>query len=165
MQDTQKRGSYKSVNAVLRILTVVYFILRFFVVRFGNPDFLLIMIPIMIIAARKREDTTNLILSIMVSAGLLFYFIARHCLPHSFLNEKNGDLTLFGQMNIVIWVLSLYTGVFLLAFRDLVIASKENDENGRKLRIIGYILLGLSIIPATRALGFIFWMAVTNYYP
>lgn len=156
---------FQSVNAILRILAIAYFLLQFLFLRSRDLVCLLTTIPIMVIAVRKNKDKTNLLLSIMASAGLVIYFAAMYCLPDSYLNETNGDLTLFGQITIVIWVLSLYTGIFLLPFRDLVIASKENDEKGKKVRIIEYILLGLSAIPATMILGFILWMAVTNYYP
>jgi hypothetical protein len=44
-------------------------------------------------------------------------------------------------------------------------ASEENGGNGMMIRIIGFFLLILSSIPAILTLGFILWMAVTNYYP
>ena len=165
MNDTQKDQNFQLVNTILRILAIAYFLSRFLYLGSGDPVCLLTIIPIMIIAVRKRKDTVNMLISIIVSAGIVFYYIARNFIPDSILNESNGDLTLFGQMTLVIWVLSLFTGVFLLALRDLVIASKENDENGGSVRIIGYILLGLCAIPAVSILGFILWMAVTNYYP
>lgn len=165
MYDAQKKQISNLVIVILRILAVIYFFGNLFFMIFRDTDCLLTAILIMIIAVIKRKDTANLIISIIVSAGLVFNFIAGHYLPRSFLFEPNIDLTLFGQMTNVIWVLSLYTGTFLLAFRDLVIASKENGENGRIVRIIGYILLGLSTIAGTLILGYILWMAVTNYYP
>ena len=165
MNGAQKERNFQLVNAILRILAIAYFLLQFLFLRFGNINCLLTTIPILIIAVIKRKDTTNLILSIIVSAGIIFDFIASYFLPRSLMYEKNLDLTFFGQTTIVIWALSLFTGTYLLALRDLVIASKENGENGRTLRIIGYILLLLSSLPAISILGFILWMTVTNYYP
>ena len=81
------------------------------------------------------------------------------------IKRKDKTNLLLSIIVSAVWVLSLYTGTFLLAFRELVIASKENGKNGRIVRIIGYILLGLSTIVATQILGFILWMTVTNYYP
>lgn len=165
MNDSQKKKVFQLIIVILRILAVVYFWGNLVFRIFRDADFLLTAILIMIIAVIKRKDKTNQLLSIIVSAGLVFNFIAGNYLPKSFLFETNGDLTLFGQMTNVVWILSLYTGTFLLAFRELVIVSKENDKNGRIVRIIGYILLGLSTIVATQILGFILWMTVTNYYP
>lgn len=165
MNGAQKERNFQLVNAILRILAIAYFLLQFLFLRFGNINCLLTTIPILIIAVRKRKDTVNLLISIIVSAGIIFDFIASNFLPRSFMYEKNLDLTFFGQTTIVIWALSLFTGTYLLALRDLVIASKENGENGRTVRIIEYILLLLSSIPAVSILGFILWMTVTNYYP
>ena len=165
MDDAHKERNFQIVNAILRILAIAYFLLQFLFLRFLDYNCYLTTIPILIIAVTKRKDTANLLLSIIASAGILFNFIASNYLPRSFMYEKNLDLTFFGQMIIVIWALSLFTGTYLLALRDLVIASKENGENGRTVRIIGYILLLLSSLPAISILGFIIWMAVTNYYP
>ena len=165
MNGAQKERNFQLVNAILRILAIAYFLLQFLFLRFGNINCLLTTIPILIIAVTKRKDTANLLLSIIASAGILFNFIASYFLPRSLMYEKNLDLTFFGQTTIVFWALSLFTGTYLLALRDLVIASKENGENGRTLRIIGYILLLLSSLPAISILGFILWMTVTNYYP
>ena len=165
MYDSQKKQDLQLVIVILRILAVAYFFGNLVFRIFRDTDFLLTATLIRIIAVIKRKDKTNLLLSIIVSAGLVFNFIAGNYLPESFLFETNRDLTFFGQMTNVVWVLSLYTGTFLLAFRELVIASKENGKNGRIVRIIGYILLGLSTIVATQILGFILWMTVTNYYP
>lgn len=162
MDNTQKKQSFQWINTILRILAIVYFYIA--LTRSRDPYCLLTAIPIIIIAVSKRTDKTNLLLSIMVLAGLVLEFIARYILPKSFHTDGNY-VTLFGQIHIVIWVLSIYIGVFLLPFRDLVIASLEKREDGRIVRIIEYILLSLSIIPATFILGYILWMTVTNYYP
>ena len=155
MNDTQKDQNFQLVNTILRILAIAYFLSRFLYLGSGDPVCLLTIIPIMIIAVRKRKDTVNLLISIIVSAGIIFDFIASYFLPRSLMYEKNLDLTFFGQTTIVFWALSLFTGTYLLALRDLVIASKENGENGRTVRTIGYILLLLSSIPAVSILGFI----------
>ena len=125
MNGAQKERNFQLVNAILRILAIAYFLLQFLFLRFGNINCLLTTIPILIIAVIKRKDTTNLILSIIVSAGIIFDFIASYFLPRSLMYEKNLDLTFFGQTTIVFWALSLFTGTYLLALRDLVIASKE----------------------------------------
>lgn len=165
MDDTQKKQSLQSINVILRILAIVYVLLQFLLLRIGRIVCLPTTIPIMIIAVRNRKDTTNLRISIIASAGIVFYFITSYFLPRSFLHENNGDLTFLDQMSTVIWALCLFTGTYLLALRDLVIASKENDEKGKAARIIGYILLLLSAIPIIQILGFLVWMTVTNYYP
>ncbi len=165
MDNAHKERSFQMVTVILRILAIAYVLLQFLFLRSLDINCYLTTIPILIIAVIKRKDTANLILSIIASAGIFFDFIASNYLPRSFMFEKNLDLTFFGQMTIVIWALSLFTGTYLLALRDLVIASKQSGENGRTVRIIGYILLLLSSLPAISILGFIVWMAVTNYYP
>ena len=165
----QKKRSFPSANAVLRIVNAAYllFLCILTLVHRRVPDInatLLTVVPIMLIAVRKREDTTNLILSVITTAGIVFYFIAENFLPHSLLYGRY-ERTLFGQAAEVFWVLSLYTGVFLLALRDLVTASKENNEDGKTVRVIGYILLVLAMIPGTIVLGMQLMLALLNPHP
>ena len=164
MDDTQKKRNFQLVNIILRILAIVYLFLQLKFLRLDDRSCLLAVIPIMIVAVRKRKDTVNKVISVIVSAGIGFYFISWY-LPRSLFFESNGDLSFFGQLHIVIWVLSLFTGIYVLPFRDLIKASEENGGNGMNIRIIGFLLLILSSIPAITSLGFILWMAVTNYYP
>ena len=164
MDDTQKKRNFQLVNIILRILAIVYLLLQLKFLRLDDRSCLLAVIPIMIVAVRKRKDTVNKVISVIVSAGISFYFISWY-LPRSLFFESNGDLSFFGQLHIVIWVLSLFTGIYVLPFRDLIKASEENGGNGMNIRIIGFLLLILSSIPAITSLGFILWMAVTNYYP
>ena len=77
----QKKRSFPSVNAVLRIVNAAYllFLCILTLVHRRVPDInatLLTVVPIMLIAVRKREDTPNLILSVITTAGIVFYFIA-----------------------------------------------------------------------------------------
>ena len=165
----QKKRSFLSVNAILRIVNAAYllFLCILTLVHRRVPDInatLLTVVPIMLIAVRKREDTPNLILSVITTAGIVFYFIAENFLPHSLLSG-GYERTLFGQAAEAFWVLSLYTGVFLLALRDLVTASKENNADGKTVRVIGYILLVLAMIPGTIVLGMQLMLALLNPHP
>ena len=53
----------------------------------------------------------------------------------------------------------------MLALRDLVTASKENNEDGKTVRVIGYILLVLAMIPGTIVLGMQLMLALLNPHP
>jgi hypothetical protein len=164
MNDAQKKLSFQQVNIILRILAIVYLLLQVIFLRLEDRSCLLAVIPIMIVAVRKRNDTVNWVMSVIASAGIGFYFISWY-LPRPLFFESNGDLNFFGQLHIVVWILSLFTGIYVLPLRDLMKASEENGGNGMMIRIIGFFLLILSSIPAILTLGFILWMAVTNYYP
>ena len=169
MYDMEKTRRFQLINTILRIVNIAYFLflcLLLLVFRRlpGAFECVLTAVPIMIIAVRKREDTANLLLSIASSAGIVFYFLAENFLPHALLYGKY-DTTLFGRVTEAVWALSLFTGVFLLAFRDLVTASRENDGKRRTARVIGYVLLGLSIIPGTIVLGFYLFIAVSDPHP
>ena len=153
------------INLILRFFTAAYFIGQYFFMESMDPLGLLTMIPIMIIAVRKSDDKTNLLLSIMVSAGLAFDLIGRYFMPRSFFFETNGDMTLFGQITMVIWALCEFTGVFILALRDMVIDLKNGCEKGRYLKGILFGILVSAAVLAAIVLGVIVWMAVTNYYP
>ena len=67
--------AFQLVIVILRILAVAYFFGNLVFRIFRDTDFLLTAILIMIIAVIKRKDKTNLLLSITVSAGLVFNFI------------------------------------------------------------------------------------------
>ena len=75
MYDSQKKQDFQLVIVILRILAVAYFFGNLVFRIFRDTDFLLTAILIMIIAVIKRKDKTNLLLSIIVSAGLVFNFI------------------------------------------------------------------------------------------